>query len=292
MTTRKTGAPKKAATKPKVTPTVAHIVDTDDPEKAERTYADLIDGWADMTKAQKDELVALAISYRKMPQPLAVSLDKSASGQYSIGIAPGSNATHHALKMAETFASGSMSFANDRLSDLINHFISHNNRGASETDINSVLAFVAGAKPQNEVEATLAIQMAVTNDAAMRALRMVGKADWVPQTQMFGNLAVKLLRTFTAQAEALAKLQRGGEQVVRHIHVDNRGGQAVIAENVHTGGKENGRIDDQSHAAGTAGIGTALLGADPFGNGMPIPSREGKAEMQDARWDESGSAGR
>ena len=41
-----------------------------------------------------------------------------------------------------------------------------------------------------------------------------------------------------AQMETLARMRRGGEQVVRHVHVDNRGGQAVIAENVHTGGRE------------------------------------------------------
>jgi hypothetical protein len=28
-----------------------------------------------------------------------------------------------------------------------------------------------------------------------------------------------------------------------------------------------------------------LLGADPFGSGVPIPSREGEAAMQDARRD-------
>src|SRR5262245_57428365 len=35
------------------------------------------------------------------------------------------------------------------------------------------------------------------------------------------NMAIKLLRTYTAQLEALAKLRRGGEQTVRveHVHV-------------------------------------------------------------------------
>jgi hypothetical protein len=90
--------------------------------------------------------------------------------------------------------------------------------------------------------------------------------------------------------ETLARMRRGGEQVVRHVHVDNRGGQAVIAENVHTGGKGNGKIDDQSHATGAAGVGPALLGADPFGNGVPIPSREGPEAVPYARGHESGCA--
>lgn len=41
-----------------------------------------------------------------------------------------------------------------------------------------------------------------------------------------------------ATLEALAKLDQPREQTVRHVHVDNRGGQAVIAETVQTGGGE------------------------------------------------------
>ena len=66
-----------------------------------------------------------------------------------------------------------------------------------------------------------------------------------------GGLAVKLLRTYTAQAEALAKLRRGGEQTVRveHVHV-HAGGQAVVG-NVNQ--RETGGLNESSgqpHAAG------------------------------------------
>ncbi len=118
-----------------------------------------------------------------------------------------------------------------------------------------------------------------------RRTLIMGTADWVPQVQTFGNLATKLLRTSQGQMETLARMRRGGEQIVRHIHVDNRGGQAVIAENVNTGGPRNGKIDNQSDATGTTSIGPTLLGADAFGRGVPIPSREGQASMQDARRD-------
>ena len=59
------------------------------------------------------------------------------------------------------------------------------------------------------------------------------------QYQAHGNLATKFARTFTAQMEALSKLRRGGEQVVRHIHVGS-GAQAVIAETFNAGGSGNG----------------------------------------------------
>ena len=140
-------------------------------------------------------------------------------------------------------------------------------------------------EPQNQAEVLLLVQMYVTHDAAIRALAMLGSAEWVPQAQTFGNLAAKLLRTSQGQMDTLARMRRGGEQVVRHIHVDNRGGQAVIAENVNTRGSKNAKIDKQSDATGAAGIGPALLGTDPFWSGVPIPSREGQAAMQDARRD-------
>ena len=145
-------------------------------------------------------------------------------------------------------------------------------------------------KPQDQAEALLLVQMYCTHDAAIRALSQLGSAEWVPHAQTFGNLATKLLRASQGQMETLGRMRRGGEQVVRHVHVDNRGGQAVIAKNVQTGGQQNGKRDDQSHgtATGTAGIGPALLGADPFGNGVPIASREGQAAVPDARRDESG----
>ena len=54
---------------------------------------------------------------------------------------------------------------------------------------------------------------------------------------MYGNVASKLLRTYTAQVEALAKLRRKGEQKVRveHVHV-HPGGQAIVGAVNHTPG--------------------------------------------------------
>src|SRR3546814_4294864 len=108
-------------------------------------------------------------------------------------------------------------------------------------------------------------------------------SDWSPDvcSSDLGNLSVKLMRTFTAQIEALTKLRRGGEQVVRHIHVDNRGGQAVITETVQTGGSRNGKVADQSHATGFEDAsGPELLGQDETWNGVPIRSEEHTAELQ------------
>src|SRR3546814_11021539 len=65
----------------------------------------------------------------------------------------------------------------------------------------------------------------------------------------------------------------------------NEGGQAVVADHFHqhTGDRENGKSVKQSDATGAAGTIAALPSPDPLGNGVPIPSREGAAAMQDAR---------
>jgi hypothetical protein len=65
--------------------------------------------------------------------------------------------------------------------------------------------------------------------------------------------------------------------------VDNRGGQAVIADAVHTGGGGLLESDEQLHATGAAGASTALPCPDPLGNGVPIPSPEGEAALSHAR---------
>jgi hypothetical protein len=52
------------------------------------------------------------------------------------------------------------------------------------------------------------------------------------QPQTFGNLETKLVRTYQGQMETLASVCLGGEQILWHIHVSNRGAEAVVTENV------------------------------------------------------------
>jgi hypothetical protein len=84
------------------------------------------------------------------------------------------------------------------------------------------------------------------------------------------------------------KLHQPREQTVKHVHV-NEGGQAVVADHFHAGGRENGKTIKQSHALGPAPSSAALPSPDPERDGVPIPSREGQAPLQNARRDESGT---
>lgn len=256
-------------------------------EEAKKTLGQSVPGWDDLSDEQQTELTELAWAHIKQRQPVKVTLTQKPDGGKSIGIA-GKCETQGLLKLQKTFAAVSMDPVNARANELLKYLGSV---GADNADrYNAALSFIESMAPRDQAEALLLVQMYVTHDAAIRALSQLGSAEWLPNMQTFGNLATKLLRTSQGQMETLARMRRGGEQVVRHVHVDNRGGQAVIAENVHTGGKGNGKIDDQSHATGAPGIGPALLGADPFGNGVPIPSREGPEAVPYARGHESGRA--
>ena len=96
-----------------------------------------------------------------------------------------------------------------------------------------------------------------------------------------GNLAVKLMRTFALQAEALAKLKRGGEQRVKveHLHVHS-GGQAIVG-NVQTGGGVPAKTEDQPHAI-TDASNDLLRCQDAKGEPVPIPAN-GERPLLDAR---------
>src|SRR5262249_8332108 len=88
--------------------------------------------------------------------------------------------------------------------------------------------FVESAKPQDEIECALVVQMACTHAAAMAILARVGGAcgrDLGAKT----SAAANLLRAYAIQVETLRRLRHGGPQTMRveHVHM-NEGAQAVI----------------------------------------------------------------
>ena len=106
--------------------------------------------------------------------------------------------------------------------------------GISEVGINSALAFIEGFAPRNEVEASLAVQMACTHSAAMSVLGRLGPAGGTQDhVCKFASAAARLMRAYTMQLEAYRRLRHGSDQYVRveHVHI-NEGAQADIG-NVH-----------------------------------------------------------
>jgi hypothetical protein len=241
-----------------------------------------VDGWADLKPNEQDEFLELALAQQKARQPVKATVTNSES-RVEIGVA-GKCEALGLLKMQQTFAAVSIPPVDARANDLLNYLRSV---GAdNESRYNAALSFIESMAPQNQAEALLLVQMYCTHDAAMRSLSQLGKAEWVPHVQTFGNLAAKLLRTSQAQMETLAKMRRGGVQEVRHTHyyVDNRGGQAVFTDNVTTGGK-NLNATGQSHEPQTADHCAALPSPHPFGDSMPLPGAQGPDAVQ-APWRE------
>ena len=109
-------------------------------------------------------------------------------------------------------------------------------------ELNNILALMHGIKPTDEIESMLAIQMICTHDIAMDFLRRSMLSDRsIEQIEGDINKATKLLRTFTAQVEALNKYRNKGQQKVTVEHVTvNEGGQAVVGVVEHKGGGSGG----------------------------------------------------
>jgi hypothetical protein len=109
--------------------------------------------------------------------------------------------------------------------------------------LNNALAILNGINPQNEIEGMLAVQMVGVHNIAMDAMRLAMISDQLPEAKERNtNQAIKLLRTFTAQIEALDKHRRNGQQkvVVKHVHV-NEGGQAIVGNINQGGGGKDGK---------------------------------------------------
>ena len=100
-----------------------------------------------------------------------------------------------------------------------------------------MLSAVKDMGPRDAVERMLAVQMATTHVAMIRAGSRLARATQLPQLEAHATSYNKLARTFTAQMEALRKHRTGGQQkvTVEHVHV-HPGGQAIVGD-VHHGGR-------------------------------------------------------
>lgn len=156
-------------------------------------------------------------------------------------------------------------------------------RGQTVRCLNAGLALVQAVRPQNEIEAALAIQLSGVHSLACELLGRAKQTDRTDHIALYGGLAVKLSRTFVMQLEALAKLRGGGKQQVevRHVYIN---GNAVIGD-VHPGGGRNGGDQQQPHAPQPALTESATVWGQIETDGRAV-SRAGNAGekvLQDAR---------
>jgi len=132
-------------------------------------------------------------------------------------------------RLSKVFATVSPDFIDASLSQLI-MAARLPGGGLSETAVNAALAFIEGAKPRDEVEAALVIQMAATHSATMAVIRRIGSGGGGDRSlAVVASAASRLLRAYAMQVETLRRLRNGGSQFVRveHVHVAE-GAQAVV----------------------------------------------------------------
>lgn len=249
-----------------------------DAEIAARCAKD-VPGWDKLSDLGKADMVRLMRHYHDTVQPPALDVVKG-KDQLELKTPDGLNPTLNAMRLMKAMGTSSDALLNARLSDLTRY---HSNRGGGLTSLDASAAFalIVGGNAADPVQSTLLTQMHCTNDAAIQALSSAGRAKTIPEAQLWGNLSVKLLNAYTRQADVLAKLQRGGEQVIKHVHIDNRGGQAMVTEQVITGGGVNGKSENQAYGQGA--LGPALLGSESLGVVVPMPSDQGPETMPVAR---------
>lgn len=111
------------------------------------------------------------------------------------------------------------------------------------------------------------------HNSAMETMRRMHNAPMLNHFNSYSNQANKLLRTFAAQMETLKRSRQKASQTVRvdHVHV-NEGGQAIVGD-VHTGGGEKVKSEEQPHALGYA-PGNQMQSQNSERNVVSVPSNE------------------
>lgn len=196
------------------------------------------------TPAERAVCDAAFEAYRTRRQPFAVRLKvgtEPGNLSFEPDFEPSKGDGSHVLRQLNTFGTASLDFSSQMLGRLAAIANERGQEFPTETALNAALAAVDAVQPANETEAMLAVQMYATHEAAMEMLVRTKQATNHQALQNYSTIATKLLRTYTAQLETLAKIRRGGEQTVRveHVHV-HEGGQAIVGNVSHQGAGTGG----------------------------------------------------
>jgi hypothetical protein len=182
----------------------------------------------DGSMSKKLRAPAMSVVTDNVPTPVRVRL-KRVNCDQALAYPPDGQGREWWQRLKRAFGTASSAFVDASLVQLI-AAARPLGSGISEIAVNASLAFIEGAKPRDEVECALVIQMACTHAAAMAVLGRLGGAHGPDRNVAAkASAAARLLRAYAAQVETLRRLRNGGSQFVRveHVHV-NEGGQAVI----------------------------------------------------------------
>ena len=154
--------------------------------------------------------------------------------------------------------------------------------------LNAAIALIASVKPQTELEALLAVQIAATGFASLKFLKLGQRHLEDAYIEVYGGYATRLMRLQLELIQALDKHRRGrrdNKQTVElHIHP---GGQGVVG--IINSLKEGGSLESPQNAQQIAHAPQPPM-RSPNAEPELVPSA-GDAErpMPDARGDVPGS---
>jgi hypothetical protein len=239
--------------------------------------------------AERHEITAATERNAKRPPRVAIKIQQPESAPTEISPTH-SDGTGWQTRLMDALGTSSPAFVDIELARLMTVF--RDREGVIDARaVNGALAIIDGLKPQNEMEAMLAMQMAVTHGLAMKfsARLYGGNIETIPQQDSAALSLSRLQRAFTTQMDSLSNMRRGGRQkvTVEHIHV-YPGGQAIVGNVTHAGRGAEDENRKQAHAANDQRAiafapGAEMRCADQEWEAVPIASGEGQEALPDAR---------
>jgi hypothetical protein len=198
------------------------------------------------TEAEQAEVRALAKRKKARRQAPRFAVDRQEGSQLQM-MPAGVHADAADARLMNAFGTTNLDLAECLLEQIINTTnVQPSGVPIAQATLNAALAAVTGIEPQDEAEAMLAAQMVGVHWVVMALLSTVGSTNDRTLLNDRGNLAVKLLRTYHAQLDALKRYRSAGEQrvVVQHQHVNVAADQAAV--------QVNGSADPTSRGRGAA----------------------------------------
>jgi hypothetical protein len=240
------------------------------------------------TEAEQAEIRALAERKKTRRKSPRFAVDRQDGGQVQM-MPAGVHADAAATRVMNAFGITSVDLAERLTAQIMNTtHLRSSNEPIAEGTLNAALAAVTGIAPRDEAEAMLVAQMVGVHWLAMDLLR---KANDRPLLNDAGNLAVKLLRTYTTQLEALKRYRSAGEQrvVVQHQHVNVTADQAAVQVNgggypAPEGRGAASKPEERSHEQQLGHASEpAMRCPEPARNAMPVTGCDGASPLSAPR---------
>ena len=241
----------------------------------------------DPTEAEQAEILVLAKRKKARRQAPRFAVHRQENNQVQV-MPTGVHADVASARVMNAFGTTNADLATCLIRQILDatHLQSSGTPINADT-LNAALAAVTGIGPQDDAEAMLATQMVAVHWVAMALLR---KANDRALLNDAGNLAVKLLRTYTTQLEALKRYRSAGEQrvVVQHQHVNVTADQAAVQVNgtppALRGEGAASKTEERSHEQQLAHASEpAMRCPEPARNAMPVTGCDGASPLSAPR---------